>query len=108
MSEEVIRHPFAEWVDDPLGETPAKTFGDDEPLWVFAVDPGGRQEPTSGIDTPVTTEPVLYFHTEVQSSAHDEWTVRGERFRQDGEGAVWTSPRRRRSKTVIALTRRTG
>ena len=110
MSEKAIRHPFDGWVSDSLGESNAKTFAADQVLRVDGVDPGGSAEPAAGVDVQVRTTPTLYFRgVEVSASEHDEWTVRGVRFEQEGPAAVWRSPSSGRiAGTVIRLKGRTG
>lgn len=108
MSEKVTQHPFEQWVEDSLGESSEKLFGSDVEVVAYGFDPGGSTELSSGADAAVATNPTLYFNRPVEASAHDEWTVRGLRYEQDGEAAVWTAPWGGRSETVIRLGRRTG
>lgn len=103
-----MRHLFEGWHADSLGEGRTATFGEDVELGAYGVDPGGTTEPGLNTDTVVTDAPVLYFrHMQVESSAHDEWTVRGERYRQDGKALIWQR-NGRVAGTVIRLKRRAG
>ena len=110
MSEKATRHPFDGWVADSLGESNAKAFAADTVVTVYGVDPGGSTEPASGVDAQVRTTPTLYFRgVEIPASEHDEWTVRGVRYEQEGPAAVWRSPATGRvAGTVIRLKGRTG
>lgn len=107
----VTRHPFSEWVADSLGEGRTKSFGEDVGLFATVFDPGGSSTLRgSTTDTPVASNPTLYFRGQsIDASGHDEWTVDGLRYLQDGDAAKWRRHRTNRvAGTVIHLRRRTG
>lgn len=108
FSEQATRHPFVGYALDGLGESRTPQFADDEPALVgFA--PAGIAEPALDGDTVAVSGPSLYLPGAVAGSAHDEWTVRGLRYGQVGEPAVWRSPLTGwQPGTVILLDRRTG
>lgn len=108
MTEEVIRHPLSDWESDSLGETTSQVFGPDVTVWADRFDPGGSTELNSRVDAAVETKPTLYFRSDIDSSPHDEWTVRGLRYEQDGEAGRWRNPRTGTVFTVVRLGRRTG
>lgn len=104
------RHPFERFEETALGESTRAAFGADDRVQVAAMDPGGSVEPGSGIDATVRTTPTLYFRGSTPPwSAHDEWTVSGQRYAADGEPAVWASPWTGEvAGVVVRLKRRTG
>lgn len=106
--ESVIRHRFTGFVTSPWGEESSlKTFADDEQVQRVGVDPGVSVEP--GTDSTVTSNPVLYIHTLTNPSPHDEWTVRGLRYEQDGEALHPIHPMTGWDPGwIVKLARRTG
>jgi len=99
----VTRHPCTGWETDSLGESSTKTFGPDVALTADEAAPGGSSEGDSSLDSAVATTQTLYFLSRsIETTAHDEWTVDGQRWEQQGEGAIWALG------TVVNLGRRTG
>lgn len=108
VSEIVVRHPFDRFESDSLGEGGRPVFADDVVLGAYGVDPGGVSEPGMDTDTALADTPTLYFRRlRIESSGHDEWSVRGYRYLQDGDALVWER-NGRVAGTVIRLKRRTG
>lgn len=81
--ETVTRHPFTKFSGGPLMESRKKEFGADREVERAGFDPGVSTEP--GTDSTVTSNPTLYLDSLDNPSPHDEWTVRGKRYEQDGE-----------------------
>lgn len=110
--ERVTRHPFAGFVEDALGESRAKTFAADEEVWVEAVDesPEDPRNSPSDADSTVTARAQLLAEGEPPTgwSAHDEWTVRGRRWKQVNETITWRDPWDPFVGWVVNLERRTG
>lgn len=101
--ETVIRHPCIGHQTDSLGETSVPIFGPDVEVPGARVAPGASTEPENETDTPVESTMALYFRRQrVISGPFDEWTVRGTRWQQEGEGPIWPLG------TEIQLGRRTG
>lgn len=100
---EVIRHPWAAFTVDSLGESTAKQFHDDESWYASQISPGSSDESSDDTDTTITGRcQLLFAGKQVPSTGHDEWTVNGLRWEQDGASETWPMG------TVIDLVRRTG
>ena len=107
----VVRHPFTVWATDSLGEGRTKVFAQDVELAATDFDPGSSATLRgSTTDTPVTSAPTLYFRgLTIEASGHDEWTIDGRRYQQDGDSAFWRRHRTNRIRgTVVRLRERRG
>lgn len=101
--ETVIRHPCIGFEEDSLGETSQPIFADQIEAKGARVAHGSSSERPTDTDDPVESSVSLTFrHRAVDSTPHDEWTVRGLRYEQVGVGVQWPLG------TVINLDRRTG
>lgn len=109
----VTRHRCTGWEDDALGESRRKTFGVDERLDAFLVDPGQSALDGQHADLTVTSAPAIYFTYLIprhELDEWDEWTVNGRRYTQDGEPRLWPDPwpNPRLNTTVVKLDRKVG
>lgn len=112
--ERVVRHPFLRFVTDGWGESRVAEFGPDEEHGPAGFDPSGTDEP--GADSTVVRNPALYFDWLPESfealpedAAHDEWTVRGQRYKASGVPAHYKHPMTGwDAGWVVRLERRTG
>ena len=97
-----IRHPCVSWETDSLGETTARVFGPDQKVAAVAFAPSTSSETGADTDATVTTTATLYLRTAVEANEHDDWTIAGHRWAQQGAAAAWPLG------TVVTITRRTG
>lgn len=101
--ETVTRHPCVGFEEDSLGETSQPILGDSVEVEGARVAHGGSSESPTDTDSTVESNLSLTFRRRaVESTPHDEWTVRGLRYEQVGIGVQWPLG------TVINLARRTG
>lgn len=107
--EQVVRHPHQGWVPDRNQNASEKPlFGPDVTVVGVGVAPGPTSEPDSGTDSAVTEKADLYLPFGTGNGPHDEWTVRGRRWRQDGAGRDWRGLSGREFGTVVTVVRREG
>lgn len=107
--ETVVRHPFAGWVPDRAGNPSNRPqFGSDMAIERALYADADSGEPPDGLHSAVEVRANLYLPPGTATDPHDEWTARGQRWRQLGAGKVWRSSRLMRAGVVVTLVRRTG
>lgn len=105
ISEHISHHPYEGSGEDSQGN-PYEVWGENpEPVGIYAFDPGGSAEPSEAGRDAVVTQPTIYLPPGHPVQAHDQCTVRGNRYDVDGEPAQWVHPRRGSIGDVIKLRR---
>lgn len=91
--ETVVVHPYLEDAGtDPYGN-PISGFGEDVPRPFCAVAPRVEEEDQGGHNRTMVIEGYDVYDTfDSPVTAYDEVTVRGERYKVDGEVARWRNP----------------
>ena len=109
-AENVTRHPFSNWVLDRNGNPSEKpVFGPDLPLAAGFASTGTTESASASTDSVVLETADLYLPYGTATRSHDEWTVRGHRWQQTGEGVDWRSPiTGAEFGTVVHIKRRSG
>lgn len=107
--ETVTQHPCTGFGTDELGEQAYATFGPNVTVLGVGVEPVAGTEIAQRVDDAVQVDARLYLPYSHPSTPHDEWTVRGLRYAQQGDAEQWRSPLTGwEAGCVVNLRRRTG